>query len=151
MIWKPRACSDGNEPASRVSDSTNDPPQGDLNGKGKGKEARDSIVTPESSEQRVVWLRVHPSAFDVVSSSLQLAASSALDAAGCSSDGKVDELEVEIADLRGQINAFEVTGPKSNQVLRGALSPVPEDRRVEFQKVCYLLNHPSFSSDPRVA
>ena len=123
VIWKPRTCSDGNEPASR----------------------------PESSEQRVVWLRVHPSAFDVVSSSLQLTASLTLDAAKRSSDGEMEELEVEIADLRGQINIFEITGPKSNQVLRGALSPVHEDQRIDFQKVCYSSNHLPFSSDLHVA
>jgi len=127
--------------------------QGNLKGneKGKEKETRDSTVAPESGERRVVWLRVHPSAFDVVSSSLQLAASSTLDAARRSYDGKVEELEVEIADLRGQINAFEITGPKSNQVLRGALNPVPQDERIDFQNVCYPSNHLPFSSDLRVA
>ena len=98
----------------------------------------------------MVWLRVHPSAFDVVLSSLQLAASLTLDAAGRTNNGKVEEMEDEIADLRGQVNAFELIGPKSNQVLRGALSLVPENQLVDFQKVCYSLNY-LFSSDLCVA
>ena len=32
---------------------------------------------------------------------------------------------MEIADLRGEVNIFEIMGPQANQVLRGALRAVP--------------------------
>jgi len=45
------------------------------------------------------------------------------------------DIDVEIADLRGQINVFEIMGPKSSQVLRGALNPVLQDQRKDFTQV----------------
>jgi ribonuclease P/MRP protein subunit POP1 len=43
--------------------------------------------------------------------------------------------EVEIADLRGSVNTFEIMGPKASQVIKGALSSVGDDDRQEFKKV----------------
>ncbi|KAF9230624.1 FAT domain-containing protein [Melanogaster broomeanus] len=48
--------------------------------------------------------------------------------------------EIEIADLRGSINAFEVMGPKSSQVIKGALSPAGGEDRVDFKKFWESLN-----------
>ena len=42
--------------------------------------------------------------------------------------------EVEIADLREHFNIFEIVGPKSSQVIKGALKPV-DDKRADFKKV----------------
>ncbi|KAG5642672.1 hypothetical protein DXG03_002356 [Asterophora parasitica] len=100
-------------------------------GKGKEKEQEKPTTRADTDAHRVVWLRVHPSAYEEVLSSLQASTSLSLDAARRESGGK--EIEVEIADLRGQVNAFEIMGPKSNQVLRGALSPISQDQRAEFK------------------
>ena len=99
--------------------------------KGKRKEREDS---PEDSG-RVVWVWVHPSVFEQVYLELQTAASFALEAVkkgNIAVDGKA---EVEIADLREQVNVFEIMGPKSSQVIKGALKPVNEDGREAFKKV----------------
>lgn len=45
-----------------------------------------------------------------------------------------------MADLREHFNVFEIMGPKSSQVIKGALRPV-DDQRGEFRKVC--LHRPS--------
>jgi len=42
--------------------------------------------------------------------------------------------EVEIARLEDAVNVFEIMGPKSSQVIQGALTPV-KDSREEFKKV----------------
>ena len=47
----------------------------------------------------------------------------------------VEKFEVEIADLRESINVFEIMGPKSSQVIRGALRPLLGDERAEFKQV----------------
>jgi ribonuclease P/MRP protein subunit POP1 len=43
--------------------------------------------------------------------------------------------KVEIADLRGSVNTFEIMGTKASQVIKGALSSVGDDDRQEFKKV----------------
>jgi ribonuclease P/MRP protein subunit POP1 len=83
-------------------------------------------------EPRCLWLRIHPAIFECVTSELKRAISRVLDRPRPSTE----EFEVEIADLRGQINSFEIMGPMSNQVLRGALSPVSKDDRNIFKQVC---------------
>jgi ribonuclease P/MRP protein subunit POP1 len=42
---------------------------------------------------------------------------------------------VEVIDLRNSINVFEITGPKSSQVVHGALSPIIANHTGEFKKV----------------
>lgn len=86
---------------------------------------------PNPSRQRTLWLRVHPAIFEDVTRELQKATSQVLDRPRSSAEG----IAVEIADLRGQVNTFEITGPKSTQVLRGALTPASKDDREEFKKV----------------
>ncbi|KAG5638168.1 hypothetical protein H0H81_001464 [Sphagnurus paluster] len=99
------------------------------NNKAKGKETEQE-VPPNQETKRAVWLRVHPLAYEDVLSSLHKSASLVLEGAKRENDRK--DFEVEIADMRGQVNVFEVMGPKSNQVIRGALSPV-QDQRTEFK------------------
>lgn len=122
--------------------------------KGEEKEAGPGggdapVITIDPEAERTVWIRTHPAAFDAVFSSLRESASVVLaDAAhgAFSSQGKgkqrasdKDESgqkhdpSIELADLRGQICVFELTGPKATQVLRGALTAVP-DNREEFKK-----------------
>ncbi|KAF5382413.1 hypothetical protein D9615_002972 [Tricholomella constricta] len=114
-----------------ATDSSTSKRKRKVKGKGKEKEQEHPQSPSNSETSRVVWLRVHPSAYKDVLSSLQMSASLTLDAAKRDNEGK--DFEVEIADLRGQVNAFEIMGPKSNQVLRGTLSPVPHDQRAEFK------------------
>jgi len=87
---------------------------------------------------RSVWLRFHPSAHTEVLDTLKGAASQSLvnyKAIG----GNVEEVNLEISDLKGHLNAFEIMGPKASQVIKGALSPVRSEQRGEFQQVGHLL------------
>ncbi|THH04517.1 hypothetical protein EW145_g5466 [Phellinidium pouzarii] len=44
------------------------------------------------------------------------------------------EAEIEVADLRNKFNIFELMGPKSSQVIHGALSPTKDDNRDELKE-----------------
>ncbi|KAG6811630.1 hypothetical protein H0H92_006499 [Tricholoma furcatifolium] len=99
--------------------------------KGKGKEKDQTVSQPSPESIRVVWLISHPSAYEDVLLSIQTSASLILESDKRQNPEK--EVEIEIADLRGQVNIFEIMGPKSNQVLRGALSPIPQDKREDFK------------------
>ncbi|KAG8967748.1 hypothetical protein FRC05_001927 [Tulasnella sp. 425] len=84
--------------------------------------AAEDIETARSAAARVVWFHVHPAAFLDVHAAVQTAASHAI--ADCKRQGS----EIEITDLRGSINAFEIMGPRASQVLTGALK-VTKDAR----------------------
>ncbi|KAJ7212167.1 NUC188 domain-containing protein [Mycena pura] len=110
-------------------------------GKGKGKEKEKAKDPPTEridpdAVLRTVWIRSHPATSEKVFATLKMSASLVLDAARkAAPPGTVlSELGVELEDLSGQINAFEIMGPKANQVLKGALSPVSQDSREEFKK-----------------
>ncbi|KAF7314186.1 hypothetical protein MKEN_00890800 [Mycena kentingensis (nom. inval.)] len=100
--------------------------------KGKGK-ARESDPEPLNP---VVWIRVHPSiseaVFEVVQTAISLALAKAR--AAIPEGSNLDDLSIELEDLSGQINAFEIMGPKSSQVLKGALTPLSQDKREDFRK-----------------
>lgn len=84
---------------------------------------------------RSLWVKIHPSVFEEVYAELRTAASFALEAAKKASPPPADKpYEVELADLREHLNVFEIMGPKSSQVIRGALRPVADDIRPEFKK-----------------
>lgn len=89
-----------------------------------------SPANPKRS--RYFWLHIHPLLFGDVMNELQKAISQFLDRPRSSTE----EIRIEIADLRGQINSFEIMGPTSSQVLKGALTPVMKDDRGDFKKVC---------------
>jgi len=136
IIWKPllsvsSSTEAGKEQTHSGSASQKHPEKQRRYGKGEekdnGKQASEAI--------RLVWLRSHPSVFDEVFSSLRIAASLVLDTAKRSMGEEEKDIDVEIADLRGQTNVFEIMGPKSSQVLKGALHPVPQDERKEFTQV----------------
>lgn len=104
--------------------------------KGKEKETSSQSI-PHADISRTVWIRSHPAVFDDIFSALQTTASLTLGAVrSTSADTGSKYVEIELADLRGQVNVFEIMGPKSNQVIKGALTPVAEDKREEFKKVC---------------
>ncbi|KAF4617537.1 hypothetical protein D9613_005911 [Agrocybe pediades] len=96
-----------------------------------GKQSTQPIDTQQQSDIRTVWLRFHPSAQSIVVETLKAAASRALEAHR-NLHGDLEPANVEIADLRGHVNVFEITGPKASQVIKGALSPVSNDKRPEF-------------------
>ncbi|KAF7365276.1 Ribonucleases P/MRP protein subunit POP1 [Mycena venus] len=104
-------------------------------GKGKAKEPPSKSSDPDAG-QRTVWIRSHPAISEKVFAVLRTSASSVLDAArkAAPQGTQIDEIGIELEDLSGQINAFEIMGPKSNQVLKGAVSPVSHDSREDFNK-----------------
>ncbi|CAE6421566.1 unnamed protein product [Rhizoctonia solani] len=77
----------------------------------KPEAVTDSKTTSESAT-RILWIRIHPAMLQDALSSLKIAL------------GQISEEDrPEIADLSGDINAFELVGPRTNQVIHGALKP----------------------------
>jgi ribonuclease P/MRP protein subunit POP1 len=98
--------------------------------KRKGRRRSNDFSNPDKQE-RTVWLRCHPAMFDEVQAALQDAAARTLDnihrtMGSVSLDPGAEETSetIEIVDLRGQVNAFEIMGPKSTSVLMGVLDLV---------------------------
>lgn len=83
---------------------------------------------------RTIWLRFHPSIQLEVFDTLKQAASQTLVKYKMDSND-FQEATLEIADLTTRINVFEIMGPKSSQVIKGALSPVASENRKEFLNV----------------
>uniref|UniRef100_D8Q015 Pop1 N-terminal domain-containing protein n=1 Tax=Schizophyllum commune (strain H4-8 / FGSC 9210) TaxID=578458 RepID=D8Q015_SCHCM len=115
IIWQPR-------------NSIPQKPANKIRGKGKGKATTTSgaTCTPASpaAETRTLWLRCHADAFQWVFQILQRSITFALDTFNKAHPDEPSQ-DVEIADLRGEVNIFEIMGPQANQVLRGALRAVP--------------------------
>ena len=86
-------------------------------------------------EIRTVWIRCHPAIFSSVHSTLKQAVSSTLDSLKKSPKHSQNSYAVEVIDLRDSINVFEITGPKSSQVIFGALTPTIANHSGEFKKV----------------
>ncbi|KAI0755130.1 POP1-domain-containing protein [Daedaleopsis nitida] len=98
-------------------------------GKGKGREKANPPPNDAQKRTLIVWVRVHPSVTEQAHEALRISASFALDAAK-----KAERIvEVEIADLREHFNMFEIMGPKSTQIIKGALRPV-DYKREEVKK-----------------
>ena len=131
---------------SRKENASKDSGGADPNGEANRKEGERGRGQPQEQNQgeetsagldisRIVWIRSHPAVFEDVFSALQTSASLTLDGIRRASNENDKPLEVELADLRGQVNVFEIVGPRSSQVIKGALTPVAEDKREVFQKV----------------
>lgn len=139
MIWKPTAALN----APQLSENTTAPALGsDLTHTAKRKRKQAKPQTDSSSTEapnpsiRTVWIRSHPAIFDDVFSGLQRSASLVLENLPTPRGAAVaPSAEIEIADLRENVNVFEIMGPKSNQILKGALTPIKEDKREDFKKV----------------
>lgn len=126
IMWRPLLVANTLEPTN-VS-----PAQGSSKRKRKGKKNAPAN-TAQQSPTRTVWVRSHPAVFDDIFAAFKGSASLVLEA---EKQRHQDEYaEVEIADLRGSVNAFEIMGPKASQVIKGALSSVVDDDRQEFKKV----------------
>ncbi|KAJ4501438.1 NUC188 domain-containing protein [Lentinula lateritia] len=114
--------------------------------KGKGKDKQKEVPPEASDNMRILWIYFHPSVYDEVFSALRTATSQTLEAAG--SQGVI--VDVELIDIRGEVGIFEIMGPKSNQVLRGSLSPVMAQASDDFKKFWASLgNIQSCGSVPR--
>ena len=119
-------------PATIIWRPSSVPPQVNQQDKGRGKATKEQTTEPH----HLVWIRAHPSIYSEVHLALRTSASFALDRVKVSCDTPHKELcEVEIVDLRDHFNIFEIMGPKSSQVIKGALKPVPEGKRKEFKEV----------------
>ncbi|THV05260.1 POP1-domain-containing protein [Dendrothele bispora CBS 962.96] len=99
------------------------------NRKGKDKEAPSGL--DPSKVIRTLWICVHPSVMKEVYIVLQTSVSLVLESIR---DAGLPEVQVELAPLRGQLNMFEIMGPKSSQVIKGAFSPVLNDQSETFKK-----------------
>ncbi|KAJ7044056.1 ribonucleases P/MRP protein subunit POP1-domain-containing protein [Mycena alexandri] len=134
---KPQDASDtAAEPAtegSQPADVEGSQKRGKGKGKGKGKAKEPS---DPDAVRRTVWVRTHPATSEKVFAALRDSASSVLDATRKAAlpGTQIDNIGVDLEDLSGQVNAFEIMGPKSNQILKGALSPVSQDSREDFNK-----------------
>lgn len=104
--------------------------------------ARDRLSTPKPDSgkdaegtqphRRTVWIRTHPLIHEKVFDALKFATTKLLE--NTPQPGNA-EAEVELSDLRDQVNVFEIMGPKANQVIHGAVKPASEDKREELKKV----------------
>ncbi|KAH6912558.1 ribonuclease P/MRP protein subunit [Coprinopsis sp. MPI-PUGE-AT-0042] len=107
--------------------------------KGEGVKPTQSVPGPSASNQigpngsssdpRTIWLRFHPCVHEEMMTALKAAASQHL--AACQ---EVPEVQIQVVEMKDQINVFEIMGPKSSQVLKGALSPVASEDRQDFLK-----------------
>ncbi|KAI9566167.1 ribonucleases P/MRP protein subunit POP1-domain-containing protein [Boletus coccyginus] len=133
IIWRP-SNPEGNP--SHTHESPTHPRKGKGKGKGEGKgkekQTDDSASSESSNGPRVIWVRCHPATFEDVFESLQASASYALEQS--KKKNPQSHAQIEIADLRGCVNAFEIIGPKSSQVIKGALSPIGNDDRKDVKE-----------------
>lgn len=93
---------------------------------------KDTNPSAEPGSKRTVWLMVHPCVFDTAFGIIQSCASLTL--ARLKETGNTSA-EIEIADLRTQLNIFEIMGPKSSQIIKGALSPAAAGQKDDFTSV----------------
>ncbi|KAG6333871.1 hypothetical protein ID866_5214 [Astraeus odoratus] len=102
--------------------------------KGKEKEIIDNgMAEPDPLRRtRIIWVRAHPAVFEDVLRALEASASHAIQADKQKNPTLTSK--IEIIDLRGSLNAFEIMGPKSTQVIRGALSLAGGEEREDFKK-----------------
>lgn len=89
-------------------------------------------VTVKRVPDRQLWILCHPLLYDEVSSTIQDAVKNQMDAISAANNHEVDIL---VTDLRNCFNIFELMGPKSSQVIHGALTPVKTEKREEFKQV----------------
>ncbi|THH20545.1 hypothetical protein EW146_g820 [Bondarzewia mesenterica] len=102
--------------------------------KGKQSVAPPEPQTSECSVSRVLWIRCHPTVFNEALVALKRATSLTLEAFKTTQGHADKSYTVEVTNLIGSVNVFEIMGPKSSQVIKGALIPNPKDERDEFKK-----------------
>jgi ribonuclease P/MRP protein subunit POP1 len=127
ILWRPVSTS-----RTLGGENKNDKATGNTRQTSKGKEK----VTANTDEdrQRTVWIWVHPSVYDEVICELRISISLTLEIVKLGNPSG-SPVEVDLSDLRQELNVFEIMGPKASQVIRGALKPVEQDHRGDFKKV----------------
>ncbi|THH27567.1 hypothetical protein EUX98_g6621 [Antrodiella citrinella] len=111
------------------SDKMHTPPGPSTRHRAKHQKKEQAAPIPETPK-RMVWIRAHPSVFSEVYKALQTSTSYALEAAKKSNESAAEvDLVVEISDLRERLNIFEIMGPKSSQIIKGALKPTLQSRK----------------------
>ena len=85
--------------------------------KGKRKQIDDS-TEKEAVATRQIWIRIHPSIFDETYATLVKAITSFYQRENA---GSFKGSGVELRDLRGATNCFELTGPRALQILESVL------------------------------
>lgn len=79
------------------------------------------------NDPRRIWIRVHPSIFDQVFSTLKAVSGNILAEENLSK--RVQALQLR--DLRGELESFEIMGPKSGEVLRRVLRLCKSEKGVK--------------------
>ena len=101
-------------------------------------------VAPRDSDDlaysRTVWVVCHPSIFEGAFRSLTVSSSFAVEASEFYDKRRQ---KVEVLDLRGKFNIFELMGPKSSQVIKGTLTPTIDGELAEFNRVSLVLSFPT--------
>ncbi|KAA1469823.1 POP1-domain-containing protein [Dentipellis sp. KUC8613] len=114
-------------------------------GKKKSSDAATTSTQPQPTRDdisRTIWIRCHPTIFKDAYLALKIATSTTLEELKKSSDHLDKKYEVELANLSDSVNVFEIMGPKSSQVIRGALTPdFNNETRKEFKKVWSALSN----------
>jgi ribonuclease P/MRP protein subunit POP1 len=91
----------------------------------KGKRKQVGNPVEDSAKKRHLWIRIHPAIFDETHKTLVKAISSYYQRREArSADG---DIGVEMKDLRGTMNSFEIMGPRAVQILEGILDPCRTD------------------------
>ena len=104
----------------------------------RGKKKKGNEEKSDENKIRHLWIRCHALNFETIFMELQKAIASVI-----STSKKTDsEWEIVITDFRRHFNIFDLTGPKSSQVIKGALTPVEGEKRDEFRHVSFHLYHP---------
>ena len=127
-MWRPLESPDGSsEPSQPIVDAR--------------------VAQLSSKAIRSIWIRFHPAIFDEVSEAVQAASSAALKSFGDtgSDQSTLDGAHIDIIDLRGGINAFEIIGPTSGEVLQRVLRTVQQEMTVAKIKVSFDLPGTIFS------
>ena len=81
------------------------------------------IDPSESHEPRQMWLRIHPSIFEETWQAIKTAISQlVLDRRSQPGPSSMcDEVAIQMRDLRSEVEAFEIMGPRAGLVLRRVL------------------------------
>ncbi|KAF8526144.1 NUC188 domain-containing protein [Gautieria morchelliformis] len=156
IMWKPLSVAAPHEgvPDGKGISDKDSQPKSKRRRRGKGKEKEDAtepVTKPGPGTLRTLWIRVHPSAWQEVWDAVQMSASIVLDecrqeygAHGNKDDNNegrdsINEIlsaeeSIDLMDLRSQINCFELMGPRSSQIIRGAMTLVNGDDRPLFHE-----------------
>ncbi|KAG8735621.1 hypothetical protein FRC10_010354, partial [Ceratobasidium sp. 414] len=85
----------------------------------KSSESSSTVQNPSAGQEtRTLWIRVHPASLGRVIESLK------------SAHKQILTSQLEIADLSGDLNAFELVGPRTNQIIHGAFHLANNERGV---------------------